>query len=223
MQMAGRFARLRTGSMRTLERNELQSALRQARQYTRALVDDLDDEQWRVPRLACVNPMLWEVGHVGWFHGVLVLALARQVARARELQCSSTPTAGTTRPVSLTTRAGTLTCRRVTSTLHYLDDVLDATLDRLEHADDPSLYFFQLALYHEDMHGEAFAYTRQTCAYPAPLALRAPARRGARRCPRCGRDVRARRAAGQRRLRLRQREVGPSGHGRSASRCAGRP
>ena len=26
------------------------------------------------------------------------------------------------------------------------------------------------------MHGEAFAYTRQTCAYPAPLAQRAPAR-----------------------------------------------
>ena len=67
MQMAGRVARLRTGSMRTLERNELQSALRQARQYTRALVDDLDDGQWRVPRLASVNPVLWEVGHVGWF------------------------------------------------------------------------------------------------------------------------------------------------------------
>ncbi len=29
-------------------------------------------------------------------------------------------------------------------------------------------YLAQYALYHEDMHTEAFTYTRQTLAYPAP-------------------------------------------------------
>lgn len=36
---------------------------------------------------------------------------------------------------------------------------------------DPALYFHQLALFHEDMHGEAFHYTRQTLAWPAPDGL----------------------------------------------------
>ena len=31
-------------------------------------------------------------------------------------------------------------------------------------------YFHRLVLYHEDMHGEAFVYTRQTLGFPAPRA-----------------------------------------------------
>ena len=60
----------------------------------------------------CVNPMLWEVGHVGWFMEHWCLRW-RGADASPAPRCSSTPTAGTTRPVSLTTRAGTLTCRRV--------------------------------------------------------------------------------------------------------------
>jgi iron(II)-dependent oxidoreductase len=56
-------------------------------------------------------------------------------------------------------------------TLSYVDDVLLDTLEALERAEesDAGLYCFRLALYHEDMHGEAFAYTRQTLAYPQPV------------------------------------------------------
>src|SRR4029453_4963548 len=53
--------------MRRLTKGELRRAFESARQYTRAVVDDLTDDQWRVPRLAIVNPTLWEVGHIGWF------------------------------------------------------------------------------------------------------------------------------------------------------------
>jgi iron(II)-dependent oxidoreductase len=54
--------------------------------------------------------------------------------------------------------------------MRYLDDVLDATLDALERAaeSDTGLYFFRLALYHEDMHAESFAQLRQLLGYAAP-------------------------------------------------------
>ena len=41
--------------------------LQAARSRTLALVEDLDDEQLLGPRLAIVNPPLWEIGHVAWF------------------------------------------------------------------------------------------------------------------------------------------------------------
>jgi iron(II)-dependent oxidoreductase len=59
--------------------------------------------------------------------------------------------------------------------LLYLRDVEERVRDRLAQpgvgSDD--LYFAQLSVFHEDMHDEAFAYTRQTLAYPAP-SLRPP-------------------------------------------------
>jgi iron(II)-dependent oxidoreductase len=57
--------------------------------------------------------------------------------------------------------------------------VLAAVLDRLD-AGPLSLedtYYILLSVFHEDMHGEAFAYTRQTLAYPAPRLGTAPAGR----------------------------------------------
>jgi iron(II)-dependent oxidoreductase len=38
-----------------------------SRQRTLDLVADLDDDQLFGPRLAIVNPPLWEVGHLAWF------------------------------------------------------------------------------------------------------------------------------------------------------------
>lgn len=151
--------------------------MEQARQYTSALVGDLDDAQWNVPRLAIVNPMRWEVGHVGWFmeHWCLrwngpgrPLAPSR-LADADRWFDSRTVAHATRWDLDLPPRPALLA---------YLDAVLDASLARLERTDGSpeSLYFFQLALYHELMHGEAFAYTRQTCGYPAP----GPARRTSR-------------------------------------------
>src|SRR5438876_546264 len=40
------------------------------------------------------------------------------------------------------------------------------------------VYFVLLTVFHEDMHGEAFMYTRQTLGYPPPKY--APSRKGAR-------------------------------------------
>ncbi|HJW12392.1 MAG TPA: selenoneine synthase SenA, partial [Albitalea sp.] len=50
------------------------------------------------------------------------------------------------------------------ATKQYLADTMDLTLDLLDAAgdSDDALYFFRLALFHEDMHGEALAYMAQT-------------------------------------------------------------
>src|SRR6185312_8447978 len=42
--------------------------LTDARARTLELVRDLDDSQLMGPQLDIVNPMLWEIGHVAWFH-----------------------------------------------------------------------------------------------------------------------------------------------------------
>jgi iron(II)-dependent oxidoreductase len=47
--------------------------------------------------------------------------------------------------------------------------VLEKMLARLEQpAGLEDVYFYLLVLFHEDMHGEAFGYTRQTLGYPTP-------------------------------------------------------
>jgi iron(II)-dependent oxidoreductase len=51
-------------------------------------------------------------------------------------------------------------------------EVRDRVLGLLEkeHTDELR-YFVMLSVFHEDMHGEAFIYTRQTLEYPAPVGL----------------------------------------------------
>ena len=45
---------------------DLARLLQDARKRTLELIADLDDEQMIGPRLAIVNPPLWEIGHVAW-------------------------------------------------------------------------------------------------------------------------------------------------------------
>src|SRR5574342_457437 len=52
----------------SVERNgEVSRHLQDARRRTRALTRDLDGPQLLGPKLAIVNPVLWELGHVAWF------------------------------------------------------------------------------------------------------------------------------------------------------------
>src|SRR5215469_3764099 len=46
---------------------DLAAWVRDARARTFDLVAELSDEQLMGPRLAIVNPLLWEIGHVAWF------------------------------------------------------------------------------------------------------------------------------------------------------------
>src|SRR5260370_1845657 len=47
---------------------ELAAQLRDTRARTRLLTEDLSTRQLMGPMLPIVNPVLWEIGHVGWFH-----------------------------------------------------------------------------------------------------------------------------------------------------------
>ncbi len=51
----------------------LAAMMTDARKRTLELVDGLDAEQLIGPKLATVNPLQWEIGHVGWFHEYFIL------------------------------------------------------------------------------------------------------------------------------------------------------
>jgi iron(II)-dependent oxidoreductase len=135
-----------------------------ARRRTHALVGDLTDQQLLGPRLPTVNPLLWELGHIAWFQEKWVLRHANSRpplrADADALYDSAAVAHDTRWDLSLPSRD---------QTLRYLADVEEQVLGRLRQrprADE--VYFTMLGIYHEDMHTEAFTYTRQTLAYPAP-------------------------------------------------------
>ena len=147
--------------------------LEEARRRTLGLVADLDDAQLMGPRMAIVNPLLWEIGHVAWFQEKWSLRHLRGQPPLEEQAGSlydSMAIAHDPRwDLPLFTREGTLA---------YMRRVLDSVVDHLAAADELSseeTYFHLLPLFHEDMHAEAFAYTRQTHGYPAPEVYGPPA------------------------------------------------
>ncbi|HEY7242595.1 MAG TPA: selenoneine synthase SenA [Xanthobacteraceae bacterium] len=146
---------------------ELAAQLCAARARTLRLTQDLSTVQLMGPMLPIVNPVLWEVGHVGWFHEYWTLRHAHGeqplLDRADRLWNSSAVAHDSRWELDLPERAGVL---------RYMEDVLQKQLDRLGGAVDlPARYFYELSIRHEDMHVEALAYTRQTLAYPPPNDL----------------------------------------------------
>ena len=149
---------------------ELLACLRDARERSLLLIVDLDDEQWLGPELPIVNPPRWEIGHVAWFQEHWVLRHLRGLPPLRPdadaLYDSSAVAHDSRWRLRLPDRRGTLA---------YAAGVLEEVARRLEESrelDADARYFHLLALYHEDMHGEAFAYTRQTLGYRAPAIAR---------------------------------------------------
>jgi len=154
---------------------DLAAQLCDIRTHTRRLTDDLSTEQLMGPMLPIVNPVLWEIGHVGWFHEYWTLRHAHSrppiLERADRLWNSSTVAHATRWDLDLPDRDGVL---------GYMTDVLDRQLDRLAGGvEAPGRYFYELSIRHEDMHVEALAYTRQTLGYPRPDSLGRRAERGA--------------------------------------------
>ncbi len=153
---------------------ELVLALRDARERTLGLVEDLDDTQLQVPYLRIVNPVLWELGHVAWFQENWILrhcdGRSSLVKNADELYDSAAVHHDTRWRIPLLSRE---------ACLDYMERVLEGVLERLAtlSLSPGELYFHRLVLYHEDMHGEALVYTRQTLGFPPPQGrLQAPAR-----------------------------------------------
>src|SRR6266852_4661627 len=56
-----------TASRTTPSTDQILESLREARERTLELVADLSEDQLMGPRLGIVNPLRWEIAHVGWF------------------------------------------------------------------------------------------------------------------------------------------------------------
>jgi iron(II)-dependent oxidoreductase len=155
------------GPPRTAE--AIAAALREAREYTLSLYAHLTPEARRFPLLPTVNPADWELAHVGWFQEFWCrrysvddpdgTRVASRVADADAWWDS--------RRVPHDTR-WSLPLPAMDAVHDYLAATLDDTLRALARGDAHGTYAYELALYHEDMHGEALLMTLQTLALPAP-------------------------------------------------------
>jgi gamma-glutamyl hercynylcysteine S-oxide synthase len=173
MEAAGSEPSARSDPLPMTEiRQTLRHFVADARRRSLALLADLTDEQLMGPRLAIVNPLKWEIGHLAWFQEKWVLRHALGCpplrADADSLYDSMAIPHDDRWDLPLPSRA---------ETLEYVTAVRDRVLESLEERepDEALVYFTLLAVFHEDMHGEAFAYTRQTLGYPAPRLDEPPA------------------------------------------------
>lgn len=146
---------------------DLVAQLRETRLRTRRLTEDLSSPELLGPRLDIVNPVLWEIGHVAWFHEYWTLRHAHGraplIERGDRLWDSSNVPHATRWQLDLPDRDGTF---------GYMADVLARQEERLAGGlDGGAAYFYELAIRHEDMHVEALTYSRQTLAYGAPSEL----------------------------------------------------
>ena len=126
-------------------------------------------ERMSVPQRETLNPPLWELGHIGWFQEFWCRRHApddplgqrtpsRQPGADGWWDSTRVPYA-TRWQLALPDWAG----------IHdYLAATLADTLDALAASRDGERYFFELALYHEDMHVEALLMTLQSLALPLP-------------------------------------------------------
>jgi gamma-glutamyl hercynylcysteine S-oxide synthase len=132
------------------------------------LTDGLSSEQLMGLKLDIVNPVLWEIGHVGWFHEYWTLRFTHRqaplIARADDLWNSSIVAHDTRWSLDLPDRSDTFA---------YLANVLERQCEHLARDEiaNHARYFYELAIRHEDMHVEALTYMRETLAYPPPGGL----------------------------------------------------
>jgi iron(II)-dependent oxidoreductase len=146
----------------------LSSDLVRARDHFARITAALDGERLLGPKLAIVNPPLWEIGHIGWFQEHWCL----RWNDPKPLRASILPNADglyDSSNVAHDTRWD-LPLPDLATTRAYLAAVLERTLERLarEPENEHLRYFVRLATLHEDMHAEALHYTHQTLAYPEP-------------------------------------------------------
>lgn len=143
----------------------LAADLKHARARTLALLSGLSAEQLMGPRLPTLNPLRWEAGHLAWFHEHWIL---RQLDGRAPLVANTDALYDST-AVAHDTRWD-LPLLSMPEALGYLHAVEMALIERLltKPLSARDAYFYQLAIFHEDMHTEAFLYMRQSLGYPAP-------------------------------------------------------
>jgi iron(II)-dependent oxidoreductase len=152
---------------------QLIDMMQDARARTLELLYGLSAEQLMGPRSPIVNPLRWEVGHVAYFYEWFILmeiygadsVLGNE--RARDLYDSIKVTHNTRWDLPLLSFDGTL---------NYMQDVMEKLAARLPEgmASEQDSFIYQFAVFHEDMHNEAYLWARQMLGYSTPdLAIAA--------------------------------------------------
>ena len=138
-----------------------------------------------VPRVPEMNPPLWEWGHVAWFQEWWTVRNrqrhlgTRSASRGEAFGSSLLPGADALYNSSEVPHGSrwSLPLPDLDKTRQYLADVLQHSLAHLQavqaadgEAADEALYFWRLALQHEDMHNEAWVMMAQALGLALPQA-----------------------------------------------------
>ena len=141
--------------------------LEESNQITRQILINISAEDQLIPQLAILNPPLWEFGHLTWFHEFWVHRDGRannpSFMKDADYLFNSSEIAHEA---------------RWSTPMPSLDSLLEYNKNVVEHTeqllcapiDNKTAYFIQLAIFHQDMHNEAFAYMWQTMERPIPFA-----------------------------------------------------
>jgi iron(II)-dependent oxidoreductase len=168
-------------SARSLSGAKLASAFRGARSQTRDWTFDLSDAQWRMPQQPGVNLVAWELAHLAWFaefwllRGPHVVDGDSRVHASRPARISGPDALFDSARIAHGDRwAAALPTRPEIDAL--LATQLDACIEAIDRvgSDDDALYLHRLVLFHEDMHGEAFAWMRAALGYSVPAGAALP-------------------------------------------------
>jgi iron(II)-dependent oxidoreductase len=150
----------------------LRAALEDARHYTRHLYAHLSEAQRAFPYRSSVNPPNWEIAHVAWFQEFWCLRYReREAPRPARMDHADAWLNSSIIPHAQRWALRELTWERA---LDYLDREFADTLEALDKSTPEQRTFFQLALLHEDMHGEALLMALHTLGLPEPQVPRRP-------------------------------------------------
>jgi gamma-glutamyl hercynylcysteine S-oxide synthase len=147
---------------------QLAALLQASRQQTLALLDAYVaalGESLLIPQSETLNPPLWELGHLAWFADHWLFPDLQRIPHY-DARYDSSHVAHSSR--------WSLPLPNLTQTKALLDASLEAILQKLSQVDsdsDVALYFYRLALFHEDMHAEAAIYSAAFLNIPIPQAL----------------------------------------------------
>ncbi len=140
--------------------------LEESNRITRHILENIPATDYVVPQLSILNPPLWEFGHITWFHEFWIhrdghVNQPSWIQNADGLFNSSV--------IAHQDRWST-PIPSLVELREYNHNTINRTQELLSKPiDQKTAYFIQLAIFHQDMHNEAFAYMWQTMGRSMPF------------------------------------------------------
>jgi hypothetical protein len=140
--------------------------LEESNRITRQILSHIPAADQIVPQLNILNPPLWELGHLTWFHEFWV---HRDGKESKPSFMKNADYLFNSSEMAHQDRWST-PMPSLDNLLEYNYSVVSSTQDLLRTPiDNKAAYFIQLEILHQDMHNEAFAYMWQTIGRSIPF------------------------------------------------------